>query len=132
MEQLLQFFNQYGLDLTLIAIAGIILLGILKYNKVFDKLDENYRHYIYLGVSVTFSVVSSTIYLACMKTLNASYVFILAGALYVLNQTFYSIFKTLSLNELLKKIIEGLRSTAKNLIDKANTENKDTDKKDEI
>ena len=44
METLIRFFNEYGLGLTLIAIASVIILGIMKYSNMFVKLDEDKRH----------------------------------------------------------------------------------------
>ena len=71
-----------------------------------------------MSISVSFSIIGSVIYLACIDALDATYVFALAGALYVLNQAFYNIFKTFSLNDLLKTIIEKLRGVISDLIEK--------------
>ena len=46
MENLINFFTAYGLAITLIALAGIVILGILKYCNLFRKLEERKRHYI--------------------------------------------------------------------------------------
>lgn len=127
MEQLIDFFGQYGLELTLIAIVGIILLGILKYNNVFSKIQEDYRHYLYIGISVVFSIVSSIIYLACVGSLDATGIFVLAGALYVLNQAFYNIFKAFSINDLCKMGLDALKKGLDSLIKKLTK--KDTDNK---
>lgn len=64
MNELLIFFQEYGLPITLIAILGIIILGIMKYANLFSKLDEKYRHWAYIGISVAISVVGTIIYLA--------------------------------------------------------------------
>lgn len=47
MEEFLTFFSTYGWQLALIALAGIIILGILKYCNVFKKFDEKIRHVLY-------------------------------------------------------------------------------------
>lgn len=114
MEQFVAFMQNYGWQLTLIAIAGVIVLGILKYCKVFDKLDEKLRHFLYLLISVGLSIIGSVIYLACMHQLDAAYVFALATAIFGVNQIAYTIYDTTPLRDLLKKlwdkILELLKS----------------------
>lgn len=116
MDELLVFLETYGWQLALIALAGVIILGILKYCKVFDKFEEKLRHFFYLLVSVGISIVGSIIYLACVHQLDVVLVFTLAGAIFALNQAFYTIYDTTSLRNLLKKIWEwfkGLISSGK-------------------
>lgn len=114
MNELLTFFQQNGLWLTLIALVGIILLGVLKYCNVFKRLSESYRHVCYLAITVTTSVVGSIIYLACTRQLSMGYVCTLAGAIFALNQAFYAIYSTTSLQELIKKLIEWVKAFSKN------------------
>lgn len=116
MDELLVFLETYGWQLALIALAGVIILGILKYCKVFDKFEEKLRHFFYLLVSVGISLVGSIIYLACVHQLDAVFVFTIAGAIFALNQAFYTIYDTTSLRDLLKKLwtwIKGLVSSGK-------------------
>lgn len=116
MDELLVFLETYGWQLALIALAGVIILGILKYCKVFDKFEEKLRHFFYLLVSVGISIVGSIIYLACVHQLDVVLVFTLAGAIFALNQAFYTIYDTTSLRSLLKKIwewVKGLISSGK-------------------
>ena len=120
MEQLLEFFKQYGLALTLIAIAGIVVLGVMKYCNLFSKVDEKYRHYIYLGISISLSVICSIIYLSCIGQLTPSYAFAVGFAIYLLNQTAYTTFKTLSINELFKKVLDKVKQLFISLIDNKN------------
>ena len=105
MDTLIKFFASYGLVLTVIAIAGIIILGVLKYCNLFKRIDESKRHYIYLIISVGLSVIATIIYLAIVKQLNIEYVLTVAAAIYALNQTFYNIFKITPINALAVKIL---------------------------
>lgn len=105
MDTLIKFFASYGLVLTVIAIAGIIILGVLKYCNLFKKIDESKRHYIYLIISVGLSVIATVIYLAIVRQLNIEYVLTVAAAIYALNQTFYNIFKITPINALAVKIL---------------------------
>ena len=110
MDELLVFLETYGWQLALVAIAGVIILGILKCCKVFDKFEEQLRHFFYLLVSVGISLVGSIIYLACVHQIDAVFVFTLAGAIFALNQAFYTIYDTTSLRDLLKKLWTWIKS----------------------
>lgn len=110
MDELLTFLQSYGWQLALIALAGIIILGVLKYCNVFSKLDEKIRHILYLVISVGLSVVGSIIYLACIHQLTVGGAFAIAGAILALNQAFYSIYANTPLKELGKKLINWIKS----------------------
>lgn len=113
MENLLNFLAVYGLPLTAIAVVGIILLGVMKYCNFFTKIDEKYRHWIYIGISVCFSVVGSIIYLCCIHKFDWNFILPLTAAIYALNQTFYNIFKVCTLNELCIKILDWIKEILK-------------------
>ncbi len=110
MNELITFFNNYGLAITIIAVVGIIILGVLKYCNLFKKLEEKNRHYIYLAISIGISLIASAVYLLITKQFVWDYFLIIAGAIYVLNQTFYNIFKTTSLNALGTKILDFIKA----------------------
>lgn len=78
----------------------------MKYANLFSKLDEKYRHWAYIGISVAISVVGTIIYLATVGQLEINYLFTVSAALFALNQAFYSIFKATSLNDLGTKILD--------------------------
>lgn len=109
MEELLVFFQNYGWQLALIALAGVIILGVLKYCNVFSKLDEKYRHIIYLAISVGVSLIGSIVYLACIHQLTIGGAIAIAGAILALNQVFYSIYANTPLKELWNKFIGWIK-----------------------
>lgn len=109
MEELLVFFQNYGWQLALIALAGVIILGVLKYCNVFSKLDEKYRHIIYLAISVGVSLIGSIVYLACIHQLTIGGAFAIAGAILALNQVFYSIYANTPLKELWNKFVDWIK-----------------------
>ncbi len=109
MNELLIFFQTYGLPITLIALLGIVVLGVLKYCNVFSKLEEKYRHWLYIGISVAISVIGTMIYLAIIKQFEFNYILTVSAALFALNQAFYSIFKATSLNDLGTKVLDILK-----------------------
>lgn len=110
MEELLTFLQTYGWQLALIALAGIIILGVLKYCNVFKKFNEKIRHILYLVVSVGISIIGAVIYLACVHQLTVEFAFVVAGAILALNQTFYTIYSNLSLKELFTKLLDWIKS----------------------
>lgn len=109
MEDILVFFQQHGLWLTLIAIAGIILLGVLKYCNVFKKFEEKIRHLLYLVTSVGVSIIGSIIYLACVHQFDIVYIATLTGAIFALNQAFYTLYDTSTLRALLSKLVGWIK-----------------------
>lgn len=110
METLINFFTEYGLAITLIAILGIAILGILKYCNVFKKIDESKRHYLYILISVLFSVAVTAIYLAIVGQFTINYIIAIAVAVYALNQTFYNIFKVTPINDLFVAILDFIKN----------------------
>lgn len=109
MDEILVFFQAHGLWLTLIAVVGIIVLGVLKYCGAFKKLEEPYRHACYLAISIGLSVIGSVIYLVCVHQLNWEYVLTLTGTIFALNQSAYAIYSTTSLKELFNKLIDWIK-----------------------
>lgn len=109
MEDILVFFQQHGLWLTLIAIAGIVLLGVLKYCNVFKKFEEKIRHLLYLVISVGISIIGSIIYLACVHQFDIVYIATLTGAIFALNQAFYTLYDTSTLRALLSKLVGWIK-----------------------
>ena len=110
MEEFLTFFSTYGWQLALIALAGIIILGILKYCNVFKKFDKKIRHVLYMVISVGISIIGAIIYLACVHQLTVEYVFVIAGAILALNQTFYAIYDTTTLKYLFTKLLDWIKN----------------------
>lgn len=121
-------FCNYGVAIMCIALAGIIILGILKYCNVFKKLDEKYRHYAYLGISIALSIIGSVIYLACVHQLTFSIVCSLAILIFGLNQAAYAIYANTPIKELFIKVLDAIKKlihksdkiddNAKELVDK--------------
>ena len=70
------------------------------------KYEEAQRHSMYLVISVGLSAIGSAIYLAAIGQFEAKYFTALLIAIYGLNQTFYSIFANLSLNDLIACVLD--------------------------
>lgn len=104
MEELLNFLEQYGIWPSIIALVGIFILGLLKYNNVFIKYNEKTRHVLYLLITVGISTIGSVIYLAVVDQLTVAHIAAIASAIFALNQTFYSIYSNLDLKNIFMDI----------------------------
>lgn len=111
-QQFIDFFGVYGWQLTLIAFIGIVILGVLKYAKVFANVKQPKP--LYLIITVGFSVIATIIYLLIIKQFNFTYVVTVASAIYALNQTMYSIYETTTLKDLVKKVTILITENIKN------------------
>lgn len=128
MEQLTEFYVQYGWQMALIAVAGIIILGILKYTNAFSKIDKEKRKPIYFAFSLGFSIISTVVYLLIIEQFNVAYVFTVSVAIYALNQTMYSVYETTTLRDLVTKI--GVYLNQKKQIKKEKTEDSENANKE--
>lgn len=108
MEELCYFYAQNGLWLTLIAIAGIVILGVMKYCNLFNKLKEDSRHYLYVAISIFLSIIGGAIYLLCTGNFDKGILGTYATCVFSINQTFYNLFKTFSITDLCKKALDKI------------------------
>ena len=108
MEQMVNFYAQYGWQLALIAFVGIVILGVLKYANVFTNVAKEKRKPIYFAISLGFSVVASAIYLLTIGQFTVAYMATVTTATYALNQAMYAVYETTKLRDLVVKILEHL------------------------
>ena len=121
MELLLQFFTSYGLAIGLIALAGVVVLGILKYCNVFEKIaNDSTRHIIYCVCSVGLTLIGIIIYLLCTSAWDWTFFITLVPVIWALNQAMYNLFKVTKLNDLAIMCLNLLKS----ILSKKTTENK--------
>lgn len=106
MNELLTYLADYGWILTLIAICGIFLLGILKYTEAFKNIEEKARHCIYILISAGLSIIGSAIYLGCINALRLPDFFVIAAAIFALDQTFYNLFKVMQIKEVFVLLLD--------------------------
>lgn len=106
--QFIEFFSQYGWQLTLIAVAGIVILGILKYSNAFSKIEKENRKPVYLCISVGLSVGGSAVYLLVINEFSVGALVAIATAIYALNQTLYSVYENTKLRDLLETVAQKL------------------------
>lgn len=105
MEQITLFIAHYGWEIALIALAGVVLLGVLKYANVFSKVEKDKRKPLYFAVSVGFSVLATVIYLGFKGQFELNYILTISMAIYTLNQAMYAVYETTTLKDLVSKIL---------------------------
>ena len=103
-EMIIQFVSTYGWKLALIACSGIFVLGILKFFKIFDKINKENRKYVYAGVSSGLSISASAIYLIVVGGFSMVCFSVVAGAIYALNQSIYAVYENSGFRTLLRKL----------------------------
>ena len=105
MEQITLFIAHYGWEIALIALAGVVLLGVLKYGNVFSKVEKDKRKPLYFAVSIGFSVLATVIYLGFKGQFELNYILTISMAIYTLNQAMYAVYETTTLRDLVSKIL---------------------------
>ena len=105
LELFTNFVNVHGWQLALIAFAGVVLLGVLKYANVFAKIEKVKRKPIYFAISIGFSFIATVIYLLVIKQFDWSYLITVTTAVYTLNQAMYAVYETTTLRDLVSKIL---------------------------
>jgi uncharacterized membrane-anchored protein len=129
-DMIYQFAQTYGITLLLIALSGILFLGILKFFKVFDKIEKSKRKYIYAVISALFSIIAIVIYLLIIKSFTWEKMAILGPAIYALNQCAYTLYETIGIRALLRQIGQAIiKIIAENRIQDYIETNQDSDNK---
>ena len=130
-ELIINFIKTYGLPLGLIALGGVVLLCILKYGNVFRKLAEKWRHFLYLAITIGFSLIASAIYLAASGQFSAEYFFAVGLAIFTLDQAIYAIIKATPAGDLVSGLFDKIKAAIKKKTSAAAAEPPAVEQKDE-
>lgn len=103
-----EFFKNYGWQLGLLALSGIVVLGFLKKVGVFKKLNANYKKYVYFVLSCFFSIVSCLIYVLVVHSFEWVPFLTLCGGIIALTLVVYGIYENTGLRALWNKIFDLL------------------------
>lgn len=112
-DMILTFMANHGWKLTLIALSGILLLGILKFFHIFDNLSKGKRNACYIGISTLYSIITAMIYLLAVGKCDAIKMCFLAGGIYMLNQAAYATYENYGVRALFRKIFNSIRNSFK-------------------
>lgn len=100
-----EFFKNYGWQLTLLALSGIVVLGFLKWVGVFNKLKDESKKYVYYALSCVLSIIACTIYILVTHTFAWASYGILCCAVIGLTGAVYTIYENTGLRKLWKIVV---------------------------
>ena len=100
-----EFFKNYGWQLTLLALSGIIVLGFLKWVGVFNKVKADVKKYVYYGLSCILSIVACTIYILATHTFAWASYGILCCVVIGVTGAVYIIYENTGLRKLWKIVV---------------------------
>lgn len=102
MEQILEFIQNYGLPVFVVATSIIVLLGILKLCKVFNKIqNKNIKKFIYYVIDIALSFGGVAIYFAIFKKDFTDYITICLTQI-TATTTLYAIYENLGARKLVQ------------------------------
>lgn len=126
---IINFFSAYGWQMTVLAVSGIFLLGVLKSFKAFDWIriyavdgeekilqvdkTKQVKKIVYTFISAGLSVAACCVYLAIINTeLTATLILTVSGTVWSLNTIAYMLYENLGVRAVWKAFLNW----AKNLI----------------
>lgn len=107
---MIKFFSAYGWQMTVLAVSGIFLLGVLKSVKAFDWIriyageektlqvdkTKQVKKIVYTFISAGLSVVACCVYLTIINTeLTATLILTISGTVWSLNTIAYMLYENL-------------------------------------
>ena len=102
---IIEFWKLYGWKLSLLALSGIVILGLLKWIGCFNKLKSNKKKYIYFVISCVLSILSCTIYLLVNHCFDWANYGLLCSAVAVFTFTIYTVYENTGLRAVWKKVV---------------------------
>lgn len=112
---ILDFFKNYGWQLGLLSLSGIVILGLLKKIGIFKKLNEKYKKYVYSGISVLLSIIACTIYILATSKFEIVSYLTMCGLVIVSTITAYHIYEHTGARWLWNKFVDLLWDAIKKL-----------------
>lgn len=105
MDKLLSYIETYGLSILVVAISIIVVIGLLKVCKVFDKIQsKNVKKFIYYALDIVLSFGGSAIYFACFHKDFAGYAVYCVSELTVVT-TLYAVYENCGLRAFVKFLL---------------------------
>ncbi len=119
---IIKFFSAYGWQMTVLAVSGIFLLGVLKSFKAFDWIKiysivdgektinetktKQLKKVVYTVISAGLSVAACCVYLAIINTeLTATLVLTISGTVWSLNTFAYMLYENLGVRAVWKAFL---------------------------
>lgn len=111
---LLGYIESYGLPILVIAICAIIILGILKLCKVFDKItNKDIRKCVFLIIDVVLAFGLAAIYFALFNKAFSGYV-VYSGTQFVVIVALYAMYENWGLRKIVQILLSAITNWFKN------------------
>lgn len=104
-DMVIRFFENYGIVMTLLATSGIIFVGFLKATKLFSKIPDKLKKYVYFGVACVASIVACTIYMVVKKMFEWTDWGVMCACVIGYTMALYAIYENTGIRELLRKLV---------------------------
>ena len=112
---IIDFFKNYGWQLGLLSLSGIVILGILKKIGVFNKLNDKHKKYVYSGISALLSIIACTIYILITSKFEIISYLTMCGLVIILTITTYHIYEHTGARWLWNKFFDLICNAIKKL-----------------
>ncbi|NCA93078.1 hypothetical protein EOM82_07580 [bacterium] len=133
---IIKFFSAYGWQMTVLAVSGIFLLGVLKSVKAFDWIriyavvgeektlqvdkTKQVKKIVYTFISAGLSVSACCVYLTIINTgLSATLILTISGTVWSLNTIAYMLYENLGVRAVWKAFLAKISAVLLILIQKA-------------
>lgn len=128
-NMIINFFENYGLIMTLLATSGIVLVGTLKAIGLFSKLNPKTKKYVYFACSCVVSIISCTVYLCVIDAFVWADWGMTVACVIGFTISIYGVYENTGIRTFLKKIFftpikNLLKSISSALMSKSLTEEK--------
>ena len=124
---MIKFFSAYGWQMTVLAVSGIFLLGVLKSVKAFDWIriyafvgeektlqvdkTKQLKKVAYTVISAGLSVVACCVYLTIINTeLTATLILTISGTVWSLNTIAYMLYENLGVRAVWKSFLNWAKN----------------------
>lgn len=101
----INFFQHYGLIMTLLATSGIVFVGALKSFGLFSKINPKAKKYVYFICSCIASIISCTVYLYVKKSFVWSDWGMTIACVIGYTISIYGVYENTGIRAFLKKIL---------------------------
>lgn len=121
-DMITDFIKTYGWQLALVALSGILFIGILKHFNAFEKIKKEYRKFIFYPVSSVIAVLSCVAYMFLVRYEQAISMSVL-GWVYLCLATMgysvaiYAFYENTGLRNLLQSFYSVIKKNFKKLWD---------------
>ena len=122
---IIKFFSAYGWQMTVLAVSGIFLLGVLKSVKAFDWIriyageektlqvdkTKQVKKIVYTFISAGLSVAACCVYLTITNTeLTATLILTISGTVWSLNTIAYMLYENLGVRAVWKSFLNWAKN----------------------